>query len=416
MAVCEGQQTILKGCADQWTWEPSPLPEGLYLFPRGKESSPAPLPLFPLQAYRKVFNWGGEVPQPVHQATALFYARLEKRHLEFQSYTGHVSQDPDARCSATAFLEAAVAKIKINYGLSCVLPPEWAEQAQNFKQLLLRVSEKLQSTGGELIFVLDGLDEAIKCGHKAVVETLPFLVDAPCIRWLLAGRETAPNPFLNIMEFMRQKGVVLMELASFEQLPSGVNGFFDENMQRIGVVGQSQEVKAILLTLAWSKQALPLKTLAELSLEKFGRRDDTVETWATELDNAINKAIQFLHEHYLPDGAPVYTLYHDGLREYFHQNTDLRKDMDRALNGLTNRLFDWQSLQGFTRMYALTYTDDHLEELHDGERLWTLLNDDAFRQAQIKELKSYTQALDGLQRGVRLYAKTITATPPPVVG
>ncbi|MDP6416725.1 MAG: DUF3320 domain-containing protein, partial [Gammaproteobacteria bacterium] len=196
-----------------------------------------------------------------------------------------------------------------------------------------------------------------------------------------------------------------MELSSFEQLPDGMNGFFDEGMERLGVVGKSQELKALLLTLAWTKGNIPLQTLAELSLDGFGSRQDTVASWQEKLDGGIGRAMQFLMEDYLDDGTPCYRLYHEGLREYYHAKEELADDMQAALSGIADRLFDWQDLTGFTRAYSLQFCADHLLELKETEKMWINMKDEVFRQAQVEELHNYYQVMDGLQRGIRLYSE-----------
>ena len=160
--------------------------------------------------------------------------------------------------------------------------------------------------------MLDGMDEAVSQEYQEMVDRVPFLTEVPGIRWLMVGRETCTSPYFAIRELMEEKEVGIMELgplsreevigllaesgakyelfqsphreqmvelaiersegnplylrglledlisgrkqmelSSFEQLPDGMNGFFDEGMEGLGVVGKSQELKALLLTLAW---------------------------------------------------------------------------------------------------------------------------------------------------------------------
>ena len=93
-----------------------------------------------------------------------------------------------------------------------------------------------------------------------------------------------------------------------------------------------------------------------------------LEEWASKLKKALNRSIQFLTESYLVDGTAVYSLYHEGLREYFHIKEDLAKDLQKVLKVHGQGLFDWKRLQGFTRLYSLNYGAPHLYQLRDTDR------------------------------------------------
>ena len=121
--------------------------------------------------------------------------------------------------------------------------------------------------------------------------------------------------------------------------------------------------------------------------------------------------MQFLMEDYLEDGTPCYRLYHEGLREYYHAKEELADDMQSALSGIADHLFNWQDLTGFTRAYSLQFCADHLLELRETEKMWINMRDEVFRQAQVEELRNYYQVMDGLQRGIRLYSEENLKTP-----
>ncbi|MBF0121669.1 MAG: AAA family ATPase [Desulfobacterales bacterium] len=568
IAIFEGKKSLLMGIQKDLIWSSSDLPDGIYLFSK-KVTKTKPLPLFPLQAYRPILKYNEGIIQTVGEATALFYARMGKKYLDFHGYKGELSQDHDAlkqflqifplyqwrneialndkyafiefrkhllaffkgrekeveylkkwvrgkeqhlflfgkpgigksalatyavrkfeenkikskikqnfiiyyfqsndgRCNLRNFLEAVVNKIKEFYGLSCFLPNEESEQIKNVKELLSKLSDKLKEESGELILILDGLDEAIARGHTKLVNDIPFICNSNSVRWLLVGRENCSNPFYDIKSIMSQKGVknhelgamskeevisVLqesnakytllenihkermaelvftrsegnplylralledlesgrrkMEINSFEQLPSGINSFFDEGMKRLGLVGQSQESKALLLTLAWSLEPLPLITIAEFSFNGFAARQDTLEKWTKKLDTTINKAIQFLIEDYSNDGTPIYSLYHEGLKEYYHQKEDLSEDLKTALHSLSNCLFDWRTLKGSSLSYSLKYAHGYIYQIRDTEKMWKLLKDEDFRQNQIKDFIFYNEVFAALNNGMKLYSEEL---------
>ena len=80
-----------------------------------------------------------------------------------------------------------------------------------FTDLLERVSEHLGDEG-ELILMLDGMDEAVSQEYQEMVDRVPFLTEVPGIRWLMVGRETCTSPYFAIRELMEEREVEIMEL------------------------------------------------------------------------------------------------------------------------------------------------------------------------------------------------------------
>ena len=332
----------------------------------------------------------------------------------------------DGRCNTRSFLEAAVLKIRELYGLSCALPQELSDQIQNFGQLLGQVSEKLQPTQGELVFVLDGLDEAVSRGAREIVSLIPFLTEAPGIRWLLAGRENCANPYVDIKGLMQDKGVPLMELgpmakeeiiallsesgakyalfkssdrerlielaaarsegnplylqglledlisgrkqmelSSFEDLPKGLEGFFDVNMQRLGVVGQSQEAKAILLTLAWAEAGIAAANPGRRQPGWLRRPARDAGKLASKLKRPSIAASSFQPKVMLPMALRFILFITKACGIICISRKIWPKIIESALKSLAICLFDWSSLQGFTRLYSFNYLGHPLYQLRD---------------------------------------------------
>ncbi len=369
----------------------------------------------------------------------------------------------DARCTLDHFIEALALKLREVFEITIDSSMELSEKLSRLRESLAGCSEKLQERDEECLIVLDGVDEALLNRQNSILENVPFLGSFVGIRWLLTGREQVPSPYSDIKTFLQNQGAKTLELSSLteadiaqlfqesldkypllqnpdwekivalatersegnplylkgilpdlqskgisldrlQDLPLGLNGFFQDNLQQLGVIGQSRESKSLILTLAWAKTSLPIKTLTEFSLEAFGSRRDSLETWETKLDQAIDRVIPFLNEDYLPDSTPVYQLYHAGLRDFCHTQETMQHDLKTALKSTCDCVCQWNSLQNFTREYALKYAAEHLHEHRDKEMMWQFLASEALHQAQIAELFQYQLAIDSINQGIALFA------------
>ncbi len=355
----------------------------------------------------------------------------------FESYDViyHFFRRMDERCRYNQFLEGLVHRLKVFYQRDCSLRGDLSEILDNLRRLLDRVAEELQNRKRELIIILDGIEDAIATGGYFILEQLPFLVSTPQIRWILTGHENSNNPYYAIKSFFEKRGISRLHLGSlteqeviaflqesqmkyhlinhpqrdrlvqlvvqrsegnplylqgllddldsgrkqmepeqFEKLPAGIEGFFEDSMQRLGVTGHSEESKAILLTLAWAIKPISIETIAVFSLNGFARRSDTVLSWTHTLEQTLPKLMSFLFESYSQQGASQYRLYPEGLRWYFRHNENLVSDSKVALLSLIEALddinYDSIEIQSYRESYAALH--QNVNSSFNGDAVWKI--------------------------------------------
>jgi thioredoxin-like negative regulator of GroEL len=183
------------------------------------------------------------------------------------------------------------------------------------------------------------------------------------------------------------------QLGDIGTLPEKIDELFKKAVQRITQNGSNENAMRLLLLLTEAKSSLPVVTIAEfLKLNSF------------QAQSAVDTCRELLFEDPLTPDVEDYQIYHERLREWLRESAD--SECKEMATRIIDHCYSWRNIQReSTLRYSLAYAAEHLFDVADPERLWTLLKDEGYRKSQIQESKRYHNSIRSLQRGLELYIK-----------
>ena len=179
------------------------------------------------------------------------------------------------------------------------------------------------------------------------------------------------------------------QLGNIEDLPKDLKNLYVDVIKRITENGNRQELYDLFLLLTESKSALSCNFISDFFEINMMQANHRVECMLELLSKKEG------------EGESSYLFFHESLREHI-------RDMDAHAcilmkKKLADYTFDWISLKFSSLRYALSFASIHLWEQDDGERLWSLVNDEEYQKQQIKVSKQYTDSFKLFQKALEWY-------------
>ena len=187
-------------------------------------------------------------------------------------------------------------------------------------------------------------------------------------------------------------------VGDIDQLPKEMADLYKEVIKRVTNGGRNEAVTCLLWLLTETKASLSVQAVS-----------DFLDISGIAAQTALDDCMELLYEDPLTPDILDYQLFHESLREYLRATDG--KACRKIAKQVTDLCADWQSREEQSLDYALQFASTHLHEQNDGARLWTLLQDEIYRQTQIRRSMQFDHSYLALKEGLGWYIDQQGATP-----
>ena len=165
-----------------------------------------------------------------------------------------------------------------------------------------------------------------------------------------------------------------------KELPQGLAGYYDQILQRLKTGSLGSILAMILGHLVWAKEPVSESSLKILiSGHHLSKSSDWEEIFAL----ALACGHLLLRQERTPEGESGWTLYHDSLRQYLSNSSEIRPDREFAKDSWLAWCGQWRTIdEKGLKHYSLRHYCFHLFDALEWEQLFSLARDYQFRRMQ----------------------------------
>lgn len=204
------------------------------------------------------------------------------------------------------------------------------------------------------------------------------------------SHESQRNPlYLKLLceQIFRQDGIV----GDIKSIPAKYQDLYEKRTLELDKTVKGKNTLKILKFLAVAKDMLDIDAIAEF-----------LELNCLQVEAALETCRDLLFANDDHQEVERFQVFHDSLRKWVVNN--YAKECGDLSLSLADLCFNYSKLESDgARKYALQFAADHLYDNNDHESLWTLLQNEDYRNEQINVFGIYQPTFRSLEKGIEMY-------------